>query len=137
MAEIIQNLFYKVRALLDEYTDDGVLVAESDVADMQAKSILLADMAHKELYDRALLVSTVTTPTDITLITNTTQVNYKADQAMVYYIAARLAPFENKELVTFFEDKYDELKRKCVNKVEDVAITDAYPTESEVETEIS
>jgi len=44
-----KTVFYKVRALLDEYTDDGVVIPDADVADMQAKAILFADMAHKEL----------------------------------------------------------------------------------------
>ena len=58
MAEIIQNLFYKVRALLDEYSDDGTIIPDADVADMQAKTILLADMAQKELAKIGKLYST-------------------------------------------------------------------------------
>ena len=46
----MSSLFYKARALLDEYTDEGVLIPESDVVDMQSKAILFADMAQKELY---------------------------------------------------------------------------------------
>ena len=127
MAETVRNLFLKARALLDEYSDDGVLIPDAEVADMQAKSILLADLAQKELYDQSLSDLTKLEPTTLTLITDTTEVNYKADQAIVYYIAARLAPFENKELVNFFEDKYEQLKRKSVNKAIEVLIEDAYP----------
>jgi hypothetical protein len=126
MAETIKNIFYKARTLLDEYTDDGVIIPDAEVVDMEKKSILLADMAHKELYEQSLLVSTQAEPDDITTIDDTTEVNYKADQAIVYYIAARLAPFENKELVNFFEDKYEQLKRRCSNKAEEVEITDIY-----------
>ena len=50
MATTVQQIFYKVRSLLDEYSTDGVLIPDADVADMQAKSILLADMAQKELF---------------------------------------------------------------------------------------
>jgi hypothetical protein len=50
MPETIKSLFLKARALLDEYTDDGVLIPDDEVADMQSKAVPLADMAQKELY---------------------------------------------------------------------------------------
>jgi hypothetical protein len=50
MAETVRSLFSKARTLLDEYTDDGVLIPEAEVIDMQEKSVLLADMAQKELH---------------------------------------------------------------------------------------
>jgi len=50
MAQTVRQLFLKARTLLDEYSDDGVLIPESEVIDMQGKSILLADMGQKELY---------------------------------------------------------------------------------------
>ena len=126
MAETVKNLFFKARALLDEYSDDGIIIADEEVIDMQEKAILLADMAQKELYEQSQLDLTKVEPNTFTSIDNTTEVNYKADQAIVYYIAARLAPFENKELVNFFEDKYEQLKRKCSNKAVEVQITDVY-----------
>lgn len=46
----MNSIFNKARALLDEYTEEGVLTPESDVIDMQTKAIVLADMAQKELY---------------------------------------------------------------------------------------
>ncbi|SDG47499.1 hypothetical protein [Desulfosporosinus hippei] len=132
MAETVKNLFLKARALLDELTDDGVLIPEDEVIDMQSKAVLLGDMAHKELYEQSRLDSTKDEPDTFTSIDDTTEVNYKADQAITYYIAARLAPFENKELVNFFEDKYEQLKRKSINKATEVAITDVYaPTEED------
>lgn len=115
----------KVRALLDEYSDGGIMISDAEVIDMQMKSIPLADMAQKELYKYCFLDETVT-PTTLTSIDDTTQVNYEADQAIVYYIAARLAPFENKELVSFFESKYEDLKRECKNKANPVPIVDVY-----------
>ena len=130
MAETVRNLFLKARALLDEYSDDGVIIPEAEVIDMQAKSIPLCDIAQKKLYEQSQLVLTKVEPDTLTLITDTTEVNYKADQAIVYYIAARLAPFENKELVQFFEDEYKELARKCVNKAIEVLIEDAYPIDT-------
>lgn len=48
--ETVASIFMKVRALLDEYTDDGVFIPEDEVIDMQRKSIPLVDMAQKELY---------------------------------------------------------------------------------------
>ena len=50
MAETVRNLFLKARALLDEYSDDGVIIPEAEVIDMQGKSILFADLAQKELF---------------------------------------------------------------------------------------
>jgi hypothetical protein len=50
MSETVRQLFLKARALLDEYSDDGVIIPEAEVIDMQGKSILLADMAQKILY---------------------------------------------------------------------------------------
>jgi hypothetical protein len=58
MSETVRNLFLKARVLLDEYTDDGVLIPEAEVADMMAKSILLADLAQKELHKIGKLYNT-------------------------------------------------------------------------------
>ena len=58
MAQTVKQLFLKARTLLDEYTDDGVLIPDSEVADMSAKSILLADMAQKELHKIGKLYNT-------------------------------------------------------------------------------
>ena len=126
MAEKLSDLFLKARALLDEYSDDGEMLHEDEVKDMQLKAIPLADMVHKELYEYCRLDEEQEEPITFTDIDDTTEVNYKADQAIVYYIAARLAPFENKELVTFFESKYEELKRECQNKATPVTIEDVY-----------
>lgn len=125
MAETVQTLFYKARALLDEYSDDGTLIPDADVADMQGKFILLADMAQKEINR---VTGEVEILDSISLITDTIQINDVDAQAIVYYGAARLAPFENKELVTFFESKYEEMKKEAKNnvKVTEADITDAY-----------
>lgn len=124
----IQDLFGKVRALLNRYTEDGVQINESEYADLQAKAIPLFDMAHKELYERAKTDAEQEEPTDITTIDDETEVNYKADQAMVYYVASRLATKGNQSLVQFFEDKFEQLKRECGNKATFEDITDEYPT---------
>lgn len=58
MATTAQQIFYEVRALLDEYTDEGVITPDVDVADLQAKSILFIDMAQKELYKYGKLFKT-------------------------------------------------------------------------------
>ena len=58
MAETVRNLFLKARVLLDEYIDDGVIIPEADVIDMQGKSILLADLAQKELHKIGKLYNT-------------------------------------------------------------------------------
>lgn len=58
MSESVRSLFLKARALLDEYTDDGVLIPDAEVADMMAKSILLASMAQMELHKIGKLYNT-------------------------------------------------------------------------------
>lgn len=50
MATTVQKLLYDVRALLDEYSDDGVVISADEVADINAKGILFVDMAQKELF---------------------------------------------------------------------------------------
>jgi len=50
MSTTVADVFTKVRALLDEYTDDGVILPDSDVVDLKEKSIVFTDMAQKELY---------------------------------------------------------------------------------------
>lgn len=50
MAETVRSLFLKARALLNEYTEDGVLIPEAEIIDIQLKAIPIADMAQKELY---------------------------------------------------------------------------------------
>ena len=39
-----------MRAIIDEYTDDSVIIPESEVADIEAKAIRFIDMAQKELF---------------------------------------------------------------------------------------
>lgn len=46
----VQDIFYNVAALLDEYTEDGAIVAGSDTIDMQEKTIRFTNMAQRELY---------------------------------------------------------------------------------------
>lgn len=50
MAETVKALFLKARALLNEYTEDGVLIPDAEIIDLQMKAVPLADMAQKELY---------------------------------------------------------------------------------------
>jgi hypothetical protein len=49
-------------------------------------------------------------PTDITSMSDVLEIDDITAQAIVYYVAARLAPFKKKELVQFFESKFLELK---------------------------
>lgn len=46
----VNEIILKARALLDEYTDEGVIIPEADVIDIQSKAILFCDMAQKELF---------------------------------------------------------------------------------------
>lgn len=50
MSVTVQELLYKARALLDEYTDEGTIIPQSDVIDIEEKMILFLDMGQKELY---------------------------------------------------------------------------------------
>lgn len=50
MSTTAQDIFYDVRALLDEFSDEGIITPDADVADLNAKSIRFIDMAQKELY---------------------------------------------------------------------------------------
>ena len=50
MSATVADVFTKARALLDEYTDDGVVLPDAEVVDLQKKSIVFTDMAQKEMY---------------------------------------------------------------------------------------
>jgi hypothetical protein len=126
MAETIQSLFDKARALLNIYTEDGIQKPVDDYIDIQSKAVPLADIAHKDIFEMAKLNSEQVEPTTITSFEDVTEVNYKADQAIVYYIAARLAPFKKKELVQYFEDEWLRLRNLCANKCTFKDIEDAY-----------
>lgn len=133
MAETVKNIILKARALLDQYSDDGVVIPDDELLDFQAKSIPVVDMGHKEIYEQSQSDLTKEEPNTLAEFDDETEVNYKADQAIVYYLAARLAPYKNKELVIFFESKYEDLKRKAVNKATEVAVEDVYAGTEESE----
>lgn len=44
------DIFKRVRVLLDEWTDEGTIIPEADVVDLKEKVVLLIDMAQKELF---------------------------------------------------------------------------------------
>jgi hypothetical protein len=58
MATTVQSILYKARALLDEYTDEGIIIAAGDVADIESKMVLFIDMGQKELYRTGQLYKT-------------------------------------------------------------------------------
>lgn len=126
-AETVRDLFSKARALLNVYTEDGIPKPEDDYIDLLEKAIPLIDIAHKDIYEIARLDSTKDEPNTITDIDDPTEVNYKGNQALVYYCAARLAPFKKKELVQYFEDEWLRLRARCVNKIIPEDIEDVYP----------
>jgi hypothetical protein len=67
-------------------------------------------------------------PTAITAITDTLEIDDITAQAVVYYIAARLAVYKDQSLVQFFESKYMELKVESTqdNPVSTSDIIDVY-----------
>ena len=48
---LVRDIYNKVLALVDNYTEDGVVVAEEDNIDTEKKVILFADMGQKELWN--------------------------------------------------------------------------------------
>lgn len=46
----LQDILYDVRALLDEYNEDGVVTSEADVATLETNSIRYINMALQEIY---------------------------------------------------------------------------------------
>ena len=50
MATTVEQVILDARALLDNYTDDGVAISDDDLADFIASGIRFADMGQKELY---------------------------------------------------------------------------------------
>jgi hypothetical protein len=45
----VQKIIYDARALLNEFTDDGVIISEADLLDLTASAIRFVDMGQKEL----------------------------------------------------------------------------------------
>lgn len=59
MAVTVQDLYNKLLALIDNYTEDGVEVAPADNVDVEKKFILFCDMAQKELWKQNKVTKTV------------------------------------------------------------------------------
>jgi len=47
---LVQDIMNKVLAMIDNYTDDGVVVSEAENIDIEKKVILFTDMAQKEMW---------------------------------------------------------------------------------------
>lgn len=50
MAVTVNDIWLKTRVLIDEYTEEGAMIPESEIVDLRNKSIVLSDMAQKELF---------------------------------------------------------------------------------------
>lgn len=50
MAVLAQDLFNKLLAIIDNFTEDGVAIPDAENIDVQKKFIVFADMAQKELW---------------------------------------------------------------------------------------
>lgn len=50
---LVQEILYDVRALIDEYTEEGVVVAADDVATIEANGIRFINMAVQEIYSNS------------------------------------------------------------------------------------
>ena len=59
MATTVQNIIDDAKALLGTYTDDGVVIAASDVPDFAPSCVRFADMGQKELFGKGRIQKTV------------------------------------------------------------------------------
>jgi hypothetical protein len=86
------------------------------------------DMYVNYFFDGEIRVIYKPVPVTITALTDTLEVDDTTANAISYYVAAKLAPFENKELVNFFEQKYNELKMESFIRMpsSEQAIVDVY-----------
>lgn len=50
MSTTVQEVLYDARALLDEYTDDGVVISTDDLPDLMSAGLRFVNMGQKELY---------------------------------------------------------------------------------------
>jgi len=50
MSTTVQEIIYDARALLDSYTDDGVVIAAAELPDFEASCLRFTDMGQKELF---------------------------------------------------------------------------------------
>ena len=59
MSTTVQDIIYDARALLDSYTDDGVVIAAEDLADFTASCVRFADIGQKELFEVGRIQKTI------------------------------------------------------------------------------
>lgn len=126
MAETVGYAFIKARGYLNQYTEDGVVIPEADIVDMKMRAILLADTAQKKIYRYARLDATKETPDKITSVDDNLEVNDLGVEAVALYIASKLAPFSNKELVNYYEEEYEHMVDEIKKPVTITDITDVY-----------
>jgi hypothetical protein len=130
----MQDIFNKALALLDNYTEDGVVVSQDEVIDMQIKSILFADMAQKELYalgrmEKQFSFSQKPTPNLLGNISNFEQVDYiGTDQ--VYpeqngVVGAKAYYFESTGVGVCYIEEFNGTVWNVINTI-NTALTDAY-----------
>jgi type III secretory pathway component EscV len=128
----VSDAFKKVRVNLNQFTEDGAEIPESELADIKINTISLADTAQKKLFRIAKLDSTKISPSNITKIDDEFEINDLGVEAVICFITSRLAVYSNKELVNFYEDEYnkivEEIKRNIPATYQ--AITDIYSDES-------
>lgn len=124
--ETTRSLVLKARALLNKYSDGGTIIPDAELEDFLPKTIPIADMLHKELFESCKSDTSQEEPTTIESLDDATEINYKADQVMVFGLASLLATVGNQNLVQFFDDKYQRQKLTCANKAVSVQIEDVY-----------
>lgn len=108
------SIFTKVRALLDEYTEEGIVTPEADVIDLQTKAIQFADMAQKELYavgrmEKTFSFNNKPVPNLLGNISNFNIVDFIGTDQTYQAVGAKAYYFESTGAGTAYIEEYDGL----------------------------
>lgn len=120
-----QQVFNMALALMDEVTESGTIASES-ADNYKAKALVILTQLHAEL-------SPITsTPVVFTNLSQQVTIDDRiALLALPYGLASQLLLIENNyELATFYNNQYEEMKKKKTTKIE--KITDVYGVKYEV-----
>lgn len=120
MATTGQEVFNLTMALIDEVTDSGA-ISDANTRGYKAKTpailtILQVELSRKEGIDTPNIITDISLPLDVS--------DYAARLVLPYGLATHLMLDENPDTAAFFNQKYEEMKRKIPTSF--VPITDVY-----------
>lgn len=120
-----QQVFNMALALMDEVTESGTIASES-TDNYKTKALVILTQLHTELS------SVTSAPVVFTDLSQELTIDDRiALLALPYGLASQLLLIENNyEQATFYNNQYEELKRKKTTKIE--KITDVYGVKYEV-----